>query len=103
MSDRDIKLLLQDIEDATGKILRYTKGLSFDDFMCDSKTMDAVIRNFEIIGEAANKIPADFQLAHPQISWRRIIGLRNRVIHEYFGIDYEIVWKIKNENLTELE
>ena len=102
MSDRDIKLLLQDIQDSIGKVLLYTKDLSFDDFMCDSKTMDAVIRNFEIIGEAANKIPADFQINHPQILWRRIIGLRNRIVHEYFGIDYEIVWKIKDENLPEL-
>lgn len=76
--------------------------MSFDDFTADDKTIDAVVRNFEIIGEAANRVPEDFKSSHPEIEWRRIIGFRNRIIHEYFGIDYENVWKIKNENIPEL-
>lgn len=68
-------------------------------FMQDDKTADAVIRNFEIIGEAANRVPDDFKTEHHEIEWRRIIGFRNRIIHEYFGIDYENLWKIKNENI----
>jgi uncharacterized protein with HEPN domain len=58
--------------------------------------VDAVVRNFEIIGEASNRIPDDFKTEHPEIEWRRIIGFRNRIIHEYFGIDYENLWRIKN-------
>ena len=62
-------------------------------------TVDAIVRNFEIIGEASNRIPDDFKTEHPEIEWRRIIGFRNRIIHEYFGIDFENLWKIKNENI----
>lgn len=76
--------------------------MGFNDFIADDKTIDAVIRNFEIIGEAANRVSEDFKAGHPEIEWRRIIGLRNRVIHEYFGIDYETVWKIRNENIAVL-
>jgi len=76
--------------------------MSFDDFVSDDKTIDAVVRNFEIIGEAANRVPEDFKTDYPEIEWRRIIGFRNRIIHEYFGINYEIGWKIKDENIPEL-
>lgn len=76
--------------------------MSFENFIADDKTIDAVVRNFEIIGEAANRVSEDFRATHPEIEWRRMIGLRNRVIHEYFGIDYETVWKIRNENIPEL-
>jgi len=102
MSKREIKNLLEDILDATKKILTYTAGMSFDDFTGDEKTIDAVVRNFEIIGEAANRVPEDFKSTHPEIEWRRIRGFRNRIIHEYFGIDYRLVWNIKEENLQEL-
>ena len=76
--------------------------MTFDDFMEDEKTIDAVVRNFEIIGEASNMIPDDFKRQHPKIEWRRIIGFRNRIIHEYFGIDHNILWKIKQENIPVL-
>ena len=71
-------------------------------FIADDKTVDAVVRNFEIIGEAANRVPDDFKLNHPEIEWRRMTGLRTRIIHEYFGVDYTTVWKIKDENVPEL-
>jgi len=103
MSKREILLLLEDIHDACGKILTYTTGRSYDDFTSDDKTIDAVVRNFEIIGEAANRIPEDFKSDHPEIEWRKIIAFRHRIIHEYFGINYEIVWKIKEENVPELK
>ena len=102
MSDREIQLLLEDMLEATGKIVSYTSGMSFDNFIADDKTADAVVRNFEIIGEAANRIPDDFKLAHPEMEWRRMTGLRNRIIHEYFGVDFATVWKIKEENVPEL-
>ena len=91
MSKREPKLLIEDIIDSGNKILLYTAGLSFDDFTADSKTIDAVVRNFEIIGEAANRLPDEFKDQHTQIDWQRIRGFRNRIVHDYFGIDYSIV------------
>ena len=76
--------------------------MSFNDFIADDKTIDAVVRNFEIIGEAANRVPDNFKTDHPEIEWRRMTGLRNRIIHEYFGVDYTTVWKIKEENVVAL-
>jgi uncharacterized protein with HEPN domain len=102
MSNREIQLLLEDILESSKKILSYTNGMSFDDFISDDKTIDAVIRNFEIIGEAANRVPLDFKSEHPEIEWRRMTGLRNRIIHEYFGVNYATVWKVKEESVTEL-
>lgn len=99
MSEREIKNLLEDIFDAVRKIIAYTKDMTYDDFIQDDKTIDAVVRNFEIIGEAASKVPDDFKTEHPEIEWRRMTGFRNRIIHEYFGIDYENVWKIRRENI----
>jgi uncharacterized protein with HEPN domain len=95
MSKRDSKLLVGDILESAHKILDYTKGLSFQDFINDSKTVDAVIRNFEIIGEAANRLPEEFKNNYPEIDWHRIRGFRNRIVHDYFGIDHSIVWLIK--------
>ena len=102
MSKRETTLLLEDIQEAGSKILSFTEGMSYDDFIADDKTIDAVVRNFEIIGEAANRVSEDFKTEHPEIEWRRMVGLRNRIIHEYFGIDYEAVWKIRNQNIPEL-
>lgn len=84
------------------KIFEYTASLSFDEFCKDGKTIDAVIRNFEIIGEAANRLPDGFKDQHPTIDWHRIRGFRNRIVHDYFGIDYSIVWKIKESFLATL-
>ncbi|HPR30859.1 MAG TPA: DUF86 domain-containing protein [Prolixibacteraceae bacterium] len=79
---------------STQKIKQYTKDLDFDSFLSDDKTIDAVVRNFEIIGEAANRIDPDFKENNLEIEWTRIRGFRNRIVHDYFGIDYEIVWEI---------
>lgn len=91
MSKRNPKLLVGDILDSTHKILDYTRDLNVEAFISESKTVDAVIRNFEIIGEAANRLPEEFKDNHPSIDWYRIRGFRNRVVHDYFGIDYTIV------------
>ena len=101
MSRRTPELLIEDIIDSGSKILDYTKDLSFEDFLADSKTVDAVIRNFEIIGEAANLLPEEFKEKYPDIDWHRIRGFRNRIVHDYFGIDYTIVWQIRNVFLPE--
>ncbi len=102
MYNRNANLLVEDILDSCGKILDYTAGLSFEGFAADAKTVDAVVRNFEIIGEAANRLPEEFKDSHPQIDWFRIRGFRNRIVHEYFGIDYSIVWQIKETYLPQL-
>ncbi len=99
MSKRSVILLLQDIHEAIQNILNYTKDFSFEDFLDDSKTKDAVVRNFEIIGEASNKLPKDFIATNNAIDWIGMIGFRNILVHDYFGIDYEILWKIKSEQL----
>ena len=102
MSERELTLLLEDILDAANKIISYTYEISFKDFIEDDRTMDAVIRNFEIIGEAAGRIPKDFKAANAEIQWRQIIGFRNCIVHAYFQVDYEMVWKIKENNLPGL-
>ena len=97
MSKREPYLLIEDIIESAGKILDYTAQLSFEEFIEDSKTIDAVIRNFEIIGEAANRLPEDFKEKYDQIDWHRIRGFRNRIVHHYFGIDpdFVIIQKLK--------
>jgi len=102
MSRRQPELLVGDIIDSGNKILQYTLNLTFEEFTSDSKTIDAVIRNFEIIGEAANRLPDEFKDKHPQVDWHRIRGFRNRIVHDYFGIDYNIVWTITETYLPTL-
>jgi uncharacterized protein with HEPN domain len=87
MSRRATPLLVEDIWEAIEKIQRYVAGLDHDTFIKDDKTIDSVVRNLEIIGEAANRLPEDFRAQHPEIEWRRIIGLRDRIVHDYFNID----------------
>lgn len=102
MSNRELKLLIGDILDSAEKIKEYTAHLSFDDFLEDSKTIDAVIRNFEIIGEAARRLPKDLKESYPSVNWSRVIGFRNRIVHDYMGIDYKIVWRIIQQNIDKL-
>ena len=102
MSNRDNFLLLEDMLESALKILKYTNGLNYEKFLNDEKTVDAVIRNFEIIGEAANRIDTEFKMNNSHLEWKRIRGFRNRVVHDYFGIDYEIVWSIIESDLEKL-
>jgi uncharacterized protein with HEPN domain len=102
MSKRSPNLLIEDIIESCYKIVDYTKGISFEEFIADPKTIDAVIRNFEIIGEAANRLPEEWKDLHQNIDWYRIREFRNRVVHDYFGIDYSIVWQIKEKYLPQL-
>ncbi len=103
MSHRPISLLVADILESIEKIERYTAGLDRAAFLGDEKTTDSVVRNLEIIGEAANRIPESFTAQHPEIQWRRIVGLRNRIVHDYFGLDLEIVWEILVNELPALK
>src|SRR5690242_3684970 len=103
MSKRDSRLLLDDILLSIDKITEYTSDLSFDEFLNDSKTLDAVIRNFEIIGEAANRLPDEIKDEYPLVDWHRIRGFRNRIVHDYMGIDFQMVWLIKENFLPVLK
>ena len=102
MSKRDTMLLLDDMLQSAQKIKQYTEGFDYNEFLMDNKTIDAVVRNFEIIGEAANRMDPDFRDQNPAIEWKRIRGFRNRIVHDYFGTDYEIVWNIIETYLDEL-
>lgn len=102
MPKRDDNLLLGDIQEAGNKILRYTQGVNYAAFVHNEEKIDAVIRNFEIIGEAASNLSPALRQKHSQIPWRRIIGYRNRLVHEYFGVDLQIVWKIIETELPQL-
>jgi uncharacterized protein with HEPN domain len=99
MSNRAVSLLLDDISEAIEKIEKYTGGLDQNSFKTDDKTSDAVTRNLEIIGEAANRLPADFLKLHPEVEWEKIIGLRHRIVHEYFGVDLSLIWQILQKDL----
>jgi uncharacterized protein with HEPN domain len=102
MSERKPRLLLEDILESAEKIIIYTDGLTYNDFIIDSRTIDAVVRNFEIIGEAAARLPENFKNEQSQIDWHKLKGLRNRIVHHYFGIDYSIIWSIKENLLNDL-
>lgn len=99
MSKRPVDLLLDDIMLAIGRIGQYIQNVSFDVFSQDQKTVDAVVRNLEIIGEAANRLPDDFKEKYSEIEWYKIVGLRHRIVHDYFGIDLEIIWQILQKDL----
>jgi uncharacterized protein with HEPN domain len=100
---RDYRIYLEDILDATRKIRAYTNGLSQTAFLQDDKTFDAVVRNLEIIGEAAKNVPENIRTDAPAVEWKKIAGLRDILIHEYFGIDGDIVWDIVQHKLPSLE
>ena len=100
---RDYKVYLEDTLEAVQKIQKYTEGFSIDTFSRDSKTLDAVVRNLEIIGEAAKRIPDEIRSKYPGIEWKKITGLRDILIHEYFGINIEIIWDILQKKLPALE
>jgi len=91
---RDFLLYFEDIESGCKKVIRYTSGLSFDEFLRDEKTFDAVLRNLEIIGEAVKHIPVEIRERSPDISWREIAGMRNFIAHVYFALDLEVLWNI---------
>ncbi len=102
MSKRRINLYCLDILDSANAILEFVNGLTLVEFRNDRKTCSAVIREFEVIGEAVGKIPDDLKQLWPDVEWQDIKDFRNLLIHEYFGIDLEIVWQIIQDDLPNL-
>ncbi|HHT9132200.1 MAG TPA: HepT-like ribonuclease domain-containing protein [Candidatus Tripitaka californicus] len=100
---RDYKLFVKDIWDSINKIEEFTKGLGFEEFIKDDKTVSAVIRKIEIIGEAARNIPKSIKQKYPQLNWKGMTGMRDKLIHEYFGVDHEILWKVINEDIPSIK
>jgi len=103
MSKRDPHILVNDILIAIEKIGRFTAGMNHESFLKDEKTIDAVVRNIEVIGEAVRQLPADFKDSNAHIPWNLIGGMRNRIVHEYFGLDLEIIWQVIEHDLRQLE
>ena len=103
MPKRDADILIEDIETAIARIDHYIAGLNRAQFMEDQKTIDAVVHNLEIIGEAVRWLPPEFKEQNPSVPWQQIAGLRNRIVHDYFGLDLEIIWRVLESSLPEFK
>jgi len=101
-SRRADRLLVEDMLESMGRIAGYTAGMGREEFLSDRKTIDAVVRNLEVVGEAASRLSDAARKLRDDIEWSLIVGLRNRIVHEYFGIDREIVWEIISRDLLTL-
>ena len=95
-------LLLKEILDSADKILRYTEGLTFERFMADARTVDAVVWNFEVIDNASNRLPSHFKHEHFTIDWFKIHGFHECAIRDYFDVDYQSIWTLKDSHLKNL-
>ncbi|AOT70559.1 HepT-like ribonuclease domain-containing protein [Geosporobacter ferrireducens] len=100
---RELKIYIEDIITAIGKIRKYTTGMSKEDLIRNELVQDAVIRNLEVIGEAVKKIPDDIRINYKDIPWKKIAGLRDILIHEYFGVNMNIVWDVIENKLQPLQ
>jgi len=100
---RDPRLYLEDIKQSVAKIQRYTHGLSFKEFQDSEMVIDAVVRNFEIIGEATSQMPDSIKEMYPGVPWYKMKGLRNVIAHEYFGVRLLTIWETVQKDLPMLE
>lgn len=103
MSERNYFVYLKDILHSSEKIMRFTLNKSFEEFASDEMLTDALVRNLEIIGEAAKQIPSNVRRRYRDVDWKKIAGLRDTLIHEYFHIDYEILWDIVTNKVPTLK
>lgn len=99
---RDVRLYLEDIAQAGAKIVRFTQGMTLESFVADELTYDAVLRNLEVIGEAAKRVPEEIRQKMPEVPWRAIAGFRDIVAHVYFALDDAIVWSAVQNELPKL-
>ncbi len=102
MSNRTDKDLLLDIQESIRRIKSYTYEMTYEEFLADTRTQDAVVRNLEIIGEATKKLSIGLRNRYPSVPWKEMAGARDRLIHDYFGVDIEIVWEISTAELSDL-
>jgi uncharacterized protein with HEPN domain len=100
---REYRLYIQDILDAIEKIEEFAGFLTYDGFLNDDKTRSAVVRKLEVIGEAAKNVPESIKHKHEAIPWKEMAKMRDKISHDYFGVDYEIVWKVLKEKLPPLK
>jgi len=103
MSERHDRDSIEDIRAAIVRIQKYTAGMSREQFEDDERTQDAIIRNLEVIGEAAKNVSARLRREYPDFPWKDLAGVRDKLIHHYFGVNYAIVWKIIREDLPPLQ
>lgn len=103
MSKRTDAELIEDIQEAIKRIETYTKAMNYEQFSDDTKVQDAVVRNLEIIGEAVKHLSPDFKKNHKDLDWKGIAGFRDRVIHHYFGVNWDIVWDVVRHKVPELK
>jgi uncharacterized protein with HEPN domain len=102
MSDRTDHEFLSDIREAIRRLSAYTSGMAYEAFLEDLKTQDAVIRNTEIIGEAAKNLSPELRAEYPEIPWKSMAGARDRLIHHYFGVNLDVVWQIATKELPDV-
>ncbi len=100
---RDMRLYIEDIFDSITKIQQYTQTIDEQDFLDNTQIQDAVLRRLEIIGEAVKNIPQSFRDKYPRIPWKNIAGLRDILIHEYFGVNQRRAWKVAKEDILDLK
>lgn len=94
---------LSDIKEAIDRICNYTDKMTYEDFLKDKKTQDAVVRNIEIIGEAVKNVSKSLRDENQDIEWKDIAGMRNKIVHFYFGIKWDIVWSVIRDKLPQLK
>ena len=102
MKNRELRDYINDLTEACDDILSFTKGMSYSDFASDKKTINAVIRSLEVIGEATKNLPESFRSNYPDVPWKQMAGMRDKLIYNYFGIDIQMVWQAVEKHIPHI-